>query len=74
MKYQALFLQKIKAKKLKCHLLQFLFGTLSIKIHISEFLLLSFPGYTIDESKVLGGEACLWAEYIDNENLMSTLW
>lgn len=31
-------------------------------------------GYQIDESKVLGGEACLWAEYIDNENLMSTLW
>lgn len=31
-------------------------------------------GYTIDESKVLGGEACLWAEYIDNENLMTTLW
>jgi len=31
-------------------------------------------GYQIDEKKVLGGEACLWAEYIDNENLMSTLW
>ncbi|KAL4235005.1 hypothetical protein ACF0H5_006644 [Mactra antiquata] len=31
-------------------------------------------GFSIDESKVLGGEACLWAEYIDNENLMTTLW
>ncbi|KAK3085925.1 hypothetical protein FSP39_010784 [Pinctada imbricata] len=31
-------------------------------------------GYQIDEKKVLGGEACLWAEYIDNENLMTTLW
>ncbi|XP_060596365.1 uncharacterized protein LOC132750412 isoform X1 [Ruditapes philippinarum] len=31
-------------------------------------------GFNIDESKVLGGEACLWAEYIDNENLMTTLW
>ncbi|KAK3603826.1 hypothetical protein CHS0354_042831 [Potamilus streckersoni] len=31
-------------------------------------------GYSIDESKVLGGEACLWSEYIDNENLMTTLW
>ncbi|KAL5021202.1 hypothetical protein ScPMuIL_000357 [Solemya velum] len=34
----------------------------------------SSMGYQIDESKVLGGEACLWAEYIDNENLMTTLW
>lgn len=31
-------------------------------------------GYQIDEKKVLGGEAALWAEYIDNENLISTLW
>ncbi|XP_062566869.1 uncharacterized protein LOC134229181 [Saccostrea cucullata] len=31
-------------------------------------------GYQIDEKKVLGGEAALWAEYIDNENLMTTLW
>ncbi|KAJ8302882.1 hypothetical protein KUTeg_019278 [Tegillarca granosa] len=28
-------------------------------------------GYQINEKKVLGGEACLWAEYIDNENLMT---
>ncbi|XP_033755247.1 uncharacterized protein LOC117338139 [Pecten maximus] len=31
-------------------------------------------GYQIDEKKVLGGEACMWAEYVDNENLMTTLW
>ncbi|XP_041375318.1 uncharacterized protein LOC121388147 [Gigantopelta aegis] len=31
-------------------------------------------GYTIDEKMVLGGEACLWSEYVDNENLMTTLW
>ncbi|XP_048253652.1 uncharacterized protein LOC124133952 isoform X2 [Haliotis rufescens] len=31
-------------------------------------------GYMIDEKKVLGGEACLWSEYIDNENMMTTLW
>ena len=28
-------------------------------------------GYTVDEKKVKGGEACLWSEYFDNENLMS---
>ncbi|CAG2212130.1 HEXA_B [Mytilus edulis] len=31
-------------------------------------------GYQINEKKVLGGEACIWAEYLDNENLMTTLW
>ncbi|XP_021348205.1 uncharacterized protein LOC110447083 [Mizuhopecten yessoensis] len=31
-------------------------------------------GYQIDEKKVLGGEACMWAEYVDNENVMTTLW
>lgn len=36
--------------------------------------LLFFIGYQIDEKKVLGGEACMWAEYVDNENLMTTLW
>ena len=32
MKNQALFSLKDKSKKLKCHLLQFLFGTLRIKV------------------------------------------
>ncbi|XP_052815618.1 uncharacterized protein LOC128242495 isoform X2 [Mya arenaria] len=31
-------------------------------------------GFTIDESKVLGGEAALWGEYLDNENYMTTMW
>ena len=31
MKYQALFSSKDKSKKLKCHLLQFLFGFLRVK-------------------------------------------
>ncbi|XP_076470155.1 uncharacterized protein LOC143300402 isoform X2 [Babylonia areolata] len=31
-------------------------------------------GYSIDEKKVKGGEACLWSEYIDNENLVQTTW
>ena len=38
------------------------------------FIIIVISGFNIDESKVLGGEACLWAEYIDNENLMTTLW
>ena len=32
MKYQALFSSKDKSKKLKCRLLQFLFGSLRVKI------------------------------------------
>jgi hexosaminidase len=35
-------------------------------------LLLFLAGYNIDEKKVKGGEACLWSEYIDNENLIQT--
>lgn len=31
-------------------------------------------GYAIDEKKVKGGEACLWSEYIDNENLLQVTW
>ncbi|KAK7445507.1 hypothetical protein BaRGS_00040336, partial [Batillaria attramentaria] len=31
-------------------------------------------GYNIDENKVKGGEACLWSEYIDNENLIQVTW
>ena len=37
-------------------------------------LLFSSAGYNIDEKKVKGGEACLWSEYIDNENLIQTTW
>ena len=35
MKNQALFSSKDKSKILKCRLLQFLFGALSVKIHLS---------------------------------------
>ncbi|CAI9715024.1 beta-hexosaminidase subunit beta [Octopus vulgaris] len=31
-------------------------------------------GYDFEESDVLGGEACLWSEYIDNEEIMTRLW
>ena len=32
MKHQALFPYKDKSEKIKCHLLQFLFGTLRVKV------------------------------------------
>ena len=32
MKHQAYFLRKIKVKKIKCHLLQFLIGSLRVKV------------------------------------------
>ena len=35
MKYQALFSSKDKSKKLKCRLLQFLFGALRVKMLLS---------------------------------------
>ena len=39
MKNQALFSSKDKSKKLKCHLLQFLFGTLRVKTYIRTALM-----------------------------------
>ena len=36
MKHQALFPKKDKSKKIKCHLLQFLFGALRINIYIAK--------------------------------------
>ena len=39
MKNQALFSSKIKTKKLKCHLLQFLFGALSFNMYNHIYLL-----------------------------------
>ena len=35
MKYQALFSPKDKVEKFKCRLLQFLFGALRVKCHLS---------------------------------------
>ena len=39
MKNQALFSLKDKSKKLKCHLLQFLFGTLRVNMYNHIYLL-----------------------------------
>ena len=38
MKNQAIFSSKDKSRKLKCHLLQFLFGALWVKVHTEPFL------------------------------------
>ena len=36
MENQALFSSKDKSKKIKCHMLQFLFGVLRVKLHNEE--------------------------------------
>ena len=43
MKYQALFSSKDKSKKLKCHLLQFLFSALRVKFSCKYTYLKLFP-------------------------------
>ena len=44
MKNQALFSWKDKSKKLKCHLLQFLFGTLRVNCHFHKSKILKRQG------------------------------
>ena len=44
MKNQALFSSKDKSKKLKCRLLQFLFGALRVKLNSVQGELISFLG------------------------------
>lgn len=34
----------------------------------------NFTGSAEQHSNVIGGEACVWAEYIDGTNILSTLW
>ena len=33
-----------------------------------------FEGTEEEKQMVLGGEACLWSEYVDGTNFMSKLW
>ena len=49
---QALFSSKVKSKKLKCHLLQFLFGALRVKV----FSVWHFPTnfYATPGAKIIG--------------------
>ena len=42
MEHQALFSLKDKSKKIKCHLLQFFFGALKVKIKCGNYCLISY--------------------------------
>ena len=53
MKNQVLFSSKDKSKKLKCRLLQFLFGTLRVKLKIKWQLLLKVYPSTISFSALI---------------------
>ena len=69
MKNQALFSSKDKSKKLKCRLLQFLFGTLRVKVCMSRLaflhflrILMCFPdkmGSTLNKKNLLQREQIL---------------
>ena len=36
--------------------------------------MISFKGTREEKDLVMGGEACMWAEYVDDTNLISRLW
>ena len=62
MKNQVLFFLKDKSKKLKCHLLQFLFDTLRVKVF--RYTLMFFPHFHERD--------CLFVS-LDNETLQQDL-
>ena len=60
MKYQALFSSKDKSKKIKCRLLQFLFGALSVKGR-SELIFVSARQHML-----ISNNSLVWKIYFDS--------
>jgi len=45
------------------------------EIHLlNEFLWDDFEGSNEAKERILGGEACLWGEFVDGTNLLSRFW
>ena len=47
---------------------------------VSKFVVMNLSGPQLDEFRVrnqsllIGGEACLWTEYADDDSIMARLW